>query len=104
MRRGREQNEALAQPDAGAIPTWFKSWDSIEWNQLRRQVRRLQVRIAKAAKEERWGKAAFLQHILTRSVAARLLAVAGSTQSAFERLEPCAGKLACTVLRGAGGP
>jgi hypothetical protein len=24
--------------------------------------------------------------------------------SAFEVLEPCAGKLACTVLRGAGGP
>jgi len=75
MRKGREQKEALAQPDAGAIPTWLKSWDSIEWNQLRRQVRRLQVRIAKAAKEERWGKVAFLQHILSRSVAARLLAV-----------------------------
>jgi len=75
MRKGREQNEALAQPDAGAIPTWFKSWDSIEWSKLRSQVRRLQVRIAKAAKEERWGKVAFLQHLLTRSVAARLLAV-----------------------------
>jgi RNA-directed DNA polymerase len=75
MRKGREQNEALAQPDAGAIPTWFKNWDSIQWNQLRRQVRRLQVRIAKAAKEERWGKVSFLQHILTRSIAARLLAV-----------------------------
>jgi RNA-directed DNA polymerase len=75
MRKGREQKEALAPPDAGAIPTWLKSWDSIEWNQLRRQVRRLQVRIAKAAKEERWGKVAFLQHVLTRSIAARLLAV-----------------------------
>jgi len=29
---------------------------------------------------------------------------AGSTQSALERLEPYAGKLARTVLRGAGGP
>ena len=75
MRKGREQKEALVRPDAGAIPTWLKSWDSIQWNQLRRQVRRLQVRIAKAAKEERWGKVAFLQHVLTRSIAARLLAV-----------------------------
>src|SRR5215510_4088998 len=75
MRKGREQKEALALPDAGAIPTWLKEWDSIQWNQLRHQVRRLQVRIAKAAKEERWGKVAFLQHVLTRSVAARLLAV-----------------------------
>jgi RNA-directed DNA polymerase len=75
MRKGREQKEVLAQPDAGAIPTWLTNWDSIRWNQLRHQVRRLQVRIAKAAKEESWGKVAFLQHILTRSIAARLLAV-----------------------------
>ena len=75
MRKGREQIEALALPDAGAIPPWLKDWDSIQWNQLRRQVHRLQVRIAKAAKEERWGKVSFLQHVLTRSIAARLLAV-----------------------------
>ena len=75
MRKGRGQKEALAPPDAGAIPTWLKGWDSIQWHQLRRQVRRLQVRIAKAAKEQRWGKVAFLQHVLTRSMAARLLAV-----------------------------
>lgn len=75
MRKGREQKEALALPDAGAIPTWLKDWDSIEWSQLERQVRRLQVRIAKAAREERWGKIAFLQWVLTRSIAARLLAV-----------------------------
>ncbi|MFL6201789.1 MAG: group II intron reverse transcriptase/maturase [Thermoanaerobaculia bacterium] len=75
MRKGREQNEALAQPDAGAIPTWLKGWDSIRWNQVRRQVRRLQVRIAKAVREKRWGKVSFLQNVLSRSIAARLLAV-----------------------------
>jgi RNA-directed DNA polymerase len=75
MQKGREQKEALVLPDAGAIPTWLKDWDSIEWNQLERQVRRLQVRIAKAASEERWGKVSFLQWVLTRSIAARLLAV-----------------------------
>ena len=55
MRKGREQKEALALPDAGAIPTWLKNWNSIEWSQLERQVRRLQVLIAKAASENRWG-------------------------------------------------
>src|SRR5215210_7016616 len=75
MRKGREQNEALALPDAGAIPTWLKDWNSIEWSQLKRQVRRLQVRIAKAVREERWGKVSFLQWVLSRSIAARLLAV-----------------------------
>ena len=75
MRNGRGQKEALALPDAGAIPPWLKDWDSIQWTHLRRQVHRLQVRIAKAAKEERWGKVSFLQHVLTRSIAARLLAV-----------------------------
>ena len=75
MRKGREQKEALALPDAGAIPTWLKNWNSIEWSQLERQVRRLQVRIAKAASENRWGKVSFLQWVLTRSIAARLLAV-----------------------------
>jgi len=75
MRKGREQNEALAQPDAGAIPTWLKGWDSIRWNQVRSQVRRLQVRIAKAVREERWGKVSFLQNVLSRTIAARLLAV-----------------------------
>lgn len=75
MRKGREQKEALALPDAGAIPTWLKGWNSIEWSQLERQVRRLQVRIAKAASENRWGKVSFLQWVLTRSIAARLLAV-----------------------------
>jgi len=75
MRKGREQKEALALPDAGAIPTWLKNWNSIEWSQLECQVRRLQVRIAKAASENRWGKVSFLQWVLTRSIAARLLAV-----------------------------
>ena len=75
MRKGREQNEALAQPDAGAIPTWLKDWSSIKWGQLERQVRRLQVRIAKAVHEGRWGKVSFLQRVLTRTIAARLLAV-----------------------------
>ena len=42
---------------------------------VRRQVRRLQCRIAKAVKEGRWNKVKALQHLLTRSLHAKLMAV-----------------------------
>ena len=42
---------------------------------FRRNVRRLQCRIAKAVKEGRWNKVKALQHLLTRSLHAKLMAV-----------------------------
>ena len=48
---------------------------SIDWKEARRQVRRLQVRIAKAVKENRWNKVKSLQFLLTHSFYAKLLAV-----------------------------
>ena len=71
-RKGREQNEAL---DAGALPAWQKDWGAIDWGLIFNEVRRLQVRIAKAVREKRWGKVSFLQRILTRSLPAKLWAV-----------------------------
>ena len=50
-------------------------WVMIDWKPAERQVRRLQVRIAKAVKANRWGKVKTLQHLLTNSFYARLLAV-----------------------------
>jgi len=38
---------------AGALIDDAKKWSSIDWNYARRQVRRLEVRIAKAVKENR---------------------------------------------------
>ena len=70
--KGRGQNEAL---DAGALPAWREDWGAINWRLIFNEVRRLQVRIAKAVREKRWGKVAFLQRILTRSVPAKLWAV-----------------------------
>ena len=52
-----------------------KKWNSIDWKYTRRQVRKLQVRIAKAVKESRWNKVKALEYLLTRSFYARLLAV-----------------------------
>ena len=60
---------------AGAPVDKAKKWSSINWKEAQRQVRRLQMRIAKAVKENRWNKAKALQHLLTRSFHAKLLAV-----------------------------
>ena len=60
---------------AGALIDDAKKWSSIDWNYARRQVRRLQVRIAKAVKENRWNRVKALQYLLTRSLYAKLLAV-----------------------------
>ncbi len=66
-----------AKPRIGAsLPE--EHWDAIEWQSIERQVLRLQMRIAKAVR----GRAA------------------GSPLGVFVRLEPYAGKLARTVLRG----
>jgi RNA-directed DNA polymerase len=47
---------------AGALIDDAKKWKSIDWKHTRRQVRRLQVRIAKAARENRWNKVKALLH------------------------------------------
>jgi RNA-directed DNA polymerase len=60
---------------AGALIDDAKKWSSIDWNYARRQVRRLQVRIAKAVRENRWNKVKTLQYLLSRSFYAKLLAV-----------------------------
>jgi RNA-directed DNA polymerase len=65
----------MAKPDAGALPTWQEDWNAIDWRLIFKQVRRLQVRIAEAVGEKRWGKVAFLQRTLVRSLPARLWAV-----------------------------
>jgi len=52
---------------AGALKDDADKWGSIDWKQAWRQVKRLQVRIAKAVKESRWNKVKSLQYLLTRS-------------------------------------
>jgi RNA-directed DNA polymerase len=51
------------------------TWDAIDWRTIEKRVRRLQMRIAKAAREGRWGKVKALQWLLTHSFSAKLLAV-----------------------------
>ncbi len=60
---------------AGALNDDANKWAQIDWDHARREVRRLQVRIAKAVKAGRWNKVKALQHLLTHSFYAKLLAV-----------------------------
>jgi RNA-directed DNA polymerase len=67
--------------DGCASPTRFKSWKSIDWISAQKQVRSLQLRIAKATREGKKGKVKALQWILTHSMAAKVLAVKRVTQN-----------------------
>lgn len=60
-------------------------WNSLDWAGIQATVRRLQLRIAKAVKENRWGKARVLQRILSRSLAAKLWAVKRVTSNKGRR-------------------
>ncbi|MGL4579006.1 MAG: group II intron reverse transcriptase/maturase [Shewanella xiamenensis] len=61
------------------------SWHTIDWYAVQRQVRRLQVRIAKATREKHWRKVKSLQRMLTRSFAAKALAVRRVTENRGKR-------------------
>jgi len=56
-------------------PSASSLWSSIDWQQVEDDVFRLQMRIAKATKAQRWNKVRALQRLLTRSHQAKLLAV-----------------------------
>lgn len=65
---------AVAWPLTDASSTAL-TWDAIDWRTVEKHVQRLQMRIAKAAREGRWGKVKALQWLLTHSFYAKLLAV-----------------------------
>ena len=52
-----------------------KTWRSIDWKEAQREVRRLQMRIAKAVTEGKYGRVNSLQWLLTHSFYAKALAV-----------------------------
>ena len=60
---------------AGAPSSLGQQWKQVNWTEIRAQVYRLQMRIAKAVREKRWNKVKALQYLLSRSFNAKLLAV-----------------------------
>lgn len=70
---------------AGAPSTSFNHWKTIDWKIVEEQVRRLQLRIAKAIENGRYNKAKALQWLLTHSFSAKLLAIKRVTQNTGKR-------------------
>ncbi|ENM5898386.1 group II intron reverse transcriptase/maturase [Vibrio mimicus] len=64
-----------------SAPSGSAQWQSIDWKAVERHVLRLQMRIAKAIREGKHGKAKALQWILTHSKAAKFLAVRRVSQN-----------------------
>ena len=71
----KKEKQMTAPPGADASFDLPRNWKAIPWTALRQQVRRLQVRIAKAIKNGQHRRALALQWLLTHSRAAKLLAV-----------------------------
>jgi len=65
----------------GASSAREGEWESTQWDSFLAQVRRLQMRIAKAIRKEKPGKARALQWLLTHSHAAKMLAVKRVTEN-----------------------
>jgi RNA-directed DNA polymerase len=65
----------------GAASHEPRNWHAVNWRAATGNVRRLQVRIAKAVKEGRWGKVQALQRLLTSSLSGKLLAVRRVTEN-----------------------
>ncbi|MEO8924180.1 MAG: group II intron reverse transcriptase/maturase [Caldimonas sp.] len=71
--------------DAGASSRAADMWDQANWARIEAEVKRLQMRIAKAVREGRWGKAKALQHLLTRSHSGKMIAVKRVTENSGKR-------------------
>jgi RNA-directed DNA polymerase len=71
---GRKQMNENADSSC-ALPHSTDNWDLIQWKKVIQRVNRLQRRIAKAIKENRWGKAKALMYLVSKSFYAKLLAV-----------------------------
>lgn len=69
----------------GAASSGEVDWHGIDWAQAHQTVRRLQVRIAKAVQERRWGKVKALQWLLTHSFHGKAIAVKRVTENQGKR-------------------
>lgn len=72
---------AHAMPVSGALMAIEPTWGYINWPLAESNVRRLQMRIAKAYREGKTSKVKALQWILTHSRSAKLLAVKRVTEN-----------------------
>lgn len=62
-----------------------QKWKTIDWHKVEKSVNKLQTRIAKAVLQNKWNLVKRLQHLLTHSYSAKLLAVRRVTQNKGKR-------------------
>lgn len=79
--------------NTGAPADLLEDWSQIHWPPIQEQVKRLQMRIAKAVRAGRWGKVKALQRLLTRSFYGKLLAVKRVTENKGKRTPGVDGKI-----------
>jgi RNA-directed DNA polymerase len=65
----------------GAASGGEADWHQIDWAKMHKTARRLQMRIAKAVRERRWGKVQALQWLLTHSFCGKAIAVKRVTEN-----------------------
>ena len=80
-----KQLQMTGQVLPGAASTRPQRWEDIDWPKVEAHVSRLQMRIAKARREGKFGKMKSLQWLLTHSHEAKCLAVRRVTSSKGKR-------------------
>lgn len=83
--KGKQEGATQAACAPSSTDLEGRTWQQQPWKQYEEEVRRLQVRIAKAQKEGKYGKVKCLQYILVHSKAARFLAVKRVSQNKGSR-------------------
>ncbi|AIL59679.1 group II intron reverse transcriptase/maturase [Pseudomonas alkylphenolica] len=73
------------QCSESALSSEPQQWHDVDWRRVQRNVREMQLRIAKACRESKWRKVKSLQRMLTRSKSARYLAVRRVTENQGSR-------------------
>jgi RNA-directed DNA polymerase len=69
----KEDRQMAVMKMTGAASDQVIAWRSINWADAHQMVRRLQMRIAKAVREGRWGRVTALQRLLTHSLYGKTL-------------------------------
>ncbi|MFT0171554.1 group II intron reverse transcriptase/maturase [Paraburkholderia mimosarum] len=67
--------------DRSALSHAPDNWHAVDWRRVERNVRGMQIRIAKATRDGDWRRVKALQRMLTRTLSAKLYAVRRVTQN-----------------------
>jgi len=79
--------------DVSALSHAPQDWHAVNWRRVERNVKGMQIRIAKATREGNWRKVKALQRMLTRTFSAKLLAVRRVTENKGKRTAGVDGEL-----------